>query len=284
MEHKIALITAPKSKTGRRVVELLQRSEYLVRIASRSTRIKFDWEDENTWQQAITGVDSAYIIIPPNLALSNMSAKLSRFIELCEKNSMRRIVLLTGRGEAESRKCETVVLKSDIPATIVRTSWFSQNFSEGVFLDSILNGEIVVPVNGVKEPFIDASDIAEVVYHSLLDESPDNHIYEITGPELLSFKKIAEIFSNNLKVDVTATHIPLDTYLSELAKFGIAEEEIKLTRYLFEELLDGRNEYLTSDLERVLGREPTSFQQYIESTRRSGAWELLSIEETNNGY
>lgn len=213
-----------------------------------------------------------------------MSARLQMFLELCARNSLSRIVLLTGRGEIESKKCEIVALESKIPATIVRASWFSQNFSEGIFLDSILNGEIVVPVNGIKEPFIDVNDIAEVVYRSLLDESPNNCIHEITGPELLTFKEIADSFSKNLGFDVKVTHIPLEKYLSELTKFGLSNEEITLTRYLFEELLDGRNEYLTSDLNDVLGREATSFQQYIENTKLSGVWELLSFKETSNDF
>lgn len=282
MEHKIALVTAPNSKTGRRVVELLQNANMLVRIASRSTRIKFDWEDTNTWQQAITGVDCAYIILPPNLAFANMAARLQMFVQLCEKNELRRLVLLTGRGEAESEKCEAVLLQSSIASTIVKTSWFSQNFSEGIFLESILNGEVVVPVSGVKEPFIDVNDIAEVVYRSLLDESQNNHVYELTGPDLLSFKDVADMFSEKLNTNVNVTYIPLETYLTELANLGLSHEEIKLTRYLFEQLLDGRNEYITSDLRDLLARDATSFQQFIDNTKCSDVWNVSSYEETNN--
>lgn len=282
MEPKIALVTAPNSKTGRRVVELLQSSSCLVRIASRNTRIKFDWDDMTTWETVVTGVDCAYIIIPPNLAFKDMPERLKIFMMFCEEKKVSRIVLLSGRGEAEANRCEEIVLASKIPSTIVKASWFSQNFSEGFFLDSIVGGEIFIPVDGVSEPFIDVNDIAEVVYLSLLDTSPENHIYELTGSELLTFEDIASIFSQTLDFDVKATYVPLEPYLSTLRKLAFSDDEVVLTRYLFEELLDGRNSYLTKDVKTLLGREPTSFQRYVESTKNSDVWNRLTLKETKN--
>jgi uncharacterized protein YbjT (DUF2867 family) len=69
----------------------------------------------------------------------------------------------------------------------VRSSWFDQNFSEGVLLDAILEGVVALPVGDVGEPFVDADDIADVAVAALTDESHVGVAYELTGPRLLTF-------------------------------------------------------------------------------------------------
>ncbi len=79
--------------------------------------------------------------------------------------------------------------------TIVRASWFMQNFSERFLLDGVMAGEVVLPVVTHKEPFIDADDIAAVVVEALLNKECSHRLYELTGPELLSFKEAVEQIS-----------------------------------------------------------------------------------------
>ena len=48
---------------------------------------------------------------------------------------------------------------SGIAWTIVRASWFAQNFSEGFMRELVLSGEVALPAGAVREPFIDVEDI-----------------------------------------------------------------------------------------------------------------------------
>jgi uncharacterized protein YbjT (DUF2867 family) len=70
-------------------------------------------------------------------------------------------VLLSGRGEPGAQRAEAALQASGVPWTIVRASWFAQNFSEGYLLDSLLAGEVALPAGPVPEPFIDVDDIAD---------------------------------------------------------------------------------------------------------------------------
>jgi uncharacterized protein YbjT (DUF2867 family) len=80
--------------------------------------------------------------------------------------------------------------------TVVRASWFNQNFNEGYLLESVQAGYVALPVGDIGEPFIDADDIADVVVAALTDDSHNGKIYEVTGPRLLTFKQaISEIAS-----------------------------------------------------------------------------------------
>ncbi len=103
------------------------------------------------------------------------------------QEGLERVVLLSGRGEPGAQRAEGALQAAGVPWTVVRASWFSQNFSEGYLLDSVLAGEIALPAGPVREPFIDADDIADVVVAAPTDDRHANRLYEVTGPRALTF-------------------------------------------------------------------------------------------------
>jgi len=86
------------------------------------------------------------------------------------KCGVARLVLRSGRGEPEAQRCEQIVWNSGAQWTVVRSSWFAQNFSENYLLDPILAGEVALPVGSVGEPFVDADDISDVAVVALTDD------------------------------------------------------------------------------------------------------------------
>ncbi len=266
------LVTAANSKTSRRVIERFTRAKLNVKAVSRKSEIPFDWTDSMTWEPAIKGSDSVYIVIPPELAFSDVPKILEEFVSLCEKHNLKHLVYLSGRGEKSALVCEQVIENSSIHSTILRASWFAQNFSEGFFCDGIKNGELVVPEVNAKEAFIDTLDIAEIVFDVITQKAKENTTYELTGAELKSFEEIAILFSNKLEKTVQYIPVPLNDYLQEMESFGAPEIEIQIVEFLFSELLDGRNESITNDVEMLLNRKPNSFSQYIDATITTGVW------------
>ena len=107
---------------------------------------------------------------------------------------MRRLVLLSGRGEPEAQRCEQIVRDSGLEWTLVRASWFAQNFSESYLLDAVLAGEVALPAGDVGEPFVDADDIADVAVGGAHRGRARGQLYEVTGPRLWTFAEaVAEI-------------------------------------------------------------------------------------------
>ena len=106
------------------------------------------------------------------------------FADVAVRAGVRRLVLLSGRGEAEAQRAERAVQQAGADWTIVGASWFSQHFSENYLLDGILAGELALPVGAVPEPFVDAEDIADVVAAALTGHEHTGQAYELTGPGL----------------------------------------------------------------------------------------------------
>lgn len=156
--------------------------------------------------------------------------------------------------------------------TILRCSWFNQNFSESFLTDGIMSGEIVLPAGDVAEPFVDADDIADVAAVVLTERGHERQLYELTGPRALTFAEIADLFSHHLKRPVRFTQVPLEPFLDELRAQSLPDEIIALMRMLFDEVLDGRNSGIADGVERVLGRPPRDFQSYIAGASAAGSW------------
>lgn len=167
MNTKTILVTGGTGKTGRRVAERLASLGVRVRIGSRTGQPRFDWEDRETWLPALQNVESAYIAYYPDLAFPGAAAAVRSFAELAVQSGVRSLVLLSGRGEPGAQAAEDAVRDSGAEWTIVRSSFFCQNFSEGFLADAIPSGEVAFPAGNVEEPFVDVEDVAEVAAAAL---------------------------------------------------------------------------------------------------------------------
>lgn len=258
------LVIGATGKTGSRVMQQLQRLGYQPKGASRHGEFKFEWTDPTTWAQALTGVESVYVTYYPDLAVPQAPEDISRFCALAKIKGVNHVTLLSGRGEPAAQVCENIVKQSGMSWTIVRAAWFNQNFSEGLFKQFIDSGCIALPVSNITEPFVDIDDIADVVTASLTQAGHSGELYEVTGPKLLSFADLAKHFTEKLNRPIAFQEITLETFQSELQSDGVDEGTIGALTYLFTEVLDGRNEFITDGVERALGRKPKSFSKYVE--------------------
>jgi uncharacterized protein YbjT (DUF2867 family) len=257
------LVLGSTGKTGSRVMKRLAARGVDARGASRTTKIKFDWEDDRTWGAALASIDSVYITFQPDLAVPGSVDAISKLTDLAVKAGVKRLVLLSGRGEPEAQLCEEVVKKSGLEWTIVTASWFCQNFSESFLLDPIMAGHVALPAGNIAEPFIDADDIADIVVTALLDEGHDQQSYEVTGPRLLTFSQAIAEISQATGRELKYEEVSIGTYVAMLSSYGVPAEAIALVRYLFTEVLDGRNAHVADGVQRALGRPATDFSEYV---------------------
>jgi uncharacterized protein YbjT (DUF2867 family) len=271
-ERKTVLVIGGNGKTGARVVQRLEASGCAVRAASRSGKTRFDWNDQQTWQPAMEGVQAIYITFQPDLAVPGSVEAVHALTQMAKHNKVGQVVLLSGRGETEAQLCEKIVIDAGMRWTIVRASWFNQNFSEGHLVEPVQAGYVSLPAGDVKEPFIDTDDIADVVVAALTDPRHDGQIYEVTGPRLLSFREAMQEIAVAAGKEIVFEQISMSSYERMLTQYGLPADLIWLLRYLFTEVLDGRNEYIADGVERALGRKPTDFKEFARKVAATGVW------------
>jgi uncharacterized protein YbjT (DUF2867 family) len=273
MTIKHILVTGGTGKTGRRIVERLVAYDVDVRVGSRSGQPAFDWNDQATWQPLLTGMDAVYIAYSPDLAVPSAPATIQTFSDMAVRLGVKRLVLLSGRGEEEAEHCERIIQASGIEWTVLRVGWFFQNFSESFLLDSVLTDTVYLPVDTVREPFIDAEDIADAAVAALTDDKHIGQLYELTGGRLLTFADAIAEISQATGREIRYVAIPADAYTAALEAAQLPPDTIWLTNYLFTTVLDGRNECLTDGVYRALGRQPRDFSDYVRATVATGVWD-----------
>lgn len=266
------LVLGGTGKTGRRIVERLKAKNFDVRVGSRSTLPSFDWDNEKSWDASLKGVKAVYITYAPDLAMPGATDAIQAFVNKAKRRGVRRLVLLSGRGEPEAQACERIVQDSGLDWTIVRASWFNQNFSEGAFIEMVLNGQITLPASNTPEPFVDADDIADVAFAALTENNHNQEIYEVTGPRLMTMADIASDLSKAVGRQIIYIDIPHNAFMAEISNSGAPKDVAWMLDYLFSTVLDGRNAHLTDGVQRALGRAPKDFADYAHEVASSGAW------------
>ena len=267
------LVIGGTGKTGRKVASKLAEAGHNVRIGSRSASPSFDWNTPETWSEAMQGIDKVYITFQPDLAVPGAFEAIEELTKQAKLCGVRKLVLLSGKGEREAELCEQVVINSGLDHTIVRASWFNQNFSESFLLEPILGGFVALPQADIKVPFVDTEDIADVVVETLLNDQHNGNIYQLTGSRILTFKDAIQEIAKATNRNIAFQPITIPEYTKAMKEQGIPEDFVWLVEYLFSEVLGnpGISE-MTNDIENVLGRPPKDFLDYVNETAATGVW------------
>ena len=267
------LVIGGTGKTGRKVTNKLTNAGHNVRIASRSSSPSFDWNHPETWARALKGIDKVYISFQPDLAVPGALEAIEQLTKQAKLCHVKKLVLLSGKGEREAELCEQVVIHSGLDYTIVRASWFNQNFSESFFLEPILEGFVALPQADVKVPYVDTDDIADVAVEALLNDKHNGKTYQLTGPRTLTFREVIREIAEATQRDIAFTPIALSAYTNVMKEQGVPADFIWLVEYLFTEVLGNpNNAEITNDIEHVLGRPPKDFSAYVKETLHAGIW------------
>lgn len=264
------LVLGATGSTGRRLTGLLRAAGAAVRAASRKGEVRFDWSDSGTWAPAVSGASRMYLMAPHELPVD------PSFVRLAVEQGIQRIVLLSSRaietmGDERLMAAERIVRESGAEWTIVRPDWFNQNFDEGVFREAVMAGELAIPLGHLRQPFVDADDIAAVAAAALTEDGHAGRSYEVTGPRALSFPEALEIIRRASGREVRFRGEAED-YLATMGALGLPREQTLGEIKAFTALRDAGDGKPTDVVRRILGREPKDFEVYAAEAAARGAW------------
>jgi uncharacterized protein YbjT (DUF2867 family) len=269
------LVIGGTGKTGSRVAANLEKAGQNVFIPSRKGDLKFDWDDPSTYATALKGMDRAYIVYYPDLAVPGAKEAIEALTATALREGLEKVVLLSGKGETEAEACEEIVAQSGLNYTLVRASWFNQNFSEGAFRDSILAGHVALPMPEAEIPFVDVNDIADVVSEVLLDDSYNGQTITVTGPRKMTFKEVVETMAQATGNAIQYQPISIEEFKEGMKAAGLPDSYVWLFGYLFKEVLGNPdNQQVSADVEKVLGRPAIDFSDFAAKAAASGVWSM----------
>lgn len=271
------LVLGATGKTGRRVASRLQALGQPIRSGSRAASPAFDWTQETSWDACLENITSVYVNYPSDLPVLGSRDTISAFVNKAIDHGIRRLVLLSGRGEPEAQTWEKIVRSSGLDWTIIRASWFWQNFSEGAFAQMVQDGRIVLPAGNIPEPFVHIDDITDVAVAALTQPDHQSKIYDVTGPRLLTFAEVAAELSQAMGRTIEYQQIPHKTFLKSMTESGLPQHLVWIMDHLFSTVLDGRNAYLSDGVYQALGRPPKDFPDFVsELTATTTTWRKVA--------
>ncbi|MGW2045761.1 NmrA family transcriptional regulator [Streptomyces sp. NPDC001858] len=272
VQRTTVVVTGASGRTGGRVARAAEAAGLTVRAASRAQG--FDWYDSSTWSDVLCGAGAAYLVYPTDVGAPDAAGAVGRLAREAVALGVRRLVLLSSRGEERALPTEDALRASGADWTVVRASWFAQNFSEGPLVEELRqSGELVFPGGEVREPFVDLRDVADVVVKTLT--TGDLYVgktLDVSGPRLLTFREAVTEVGRATGRALTYTPVSARQYGEQLAGFGVPPEEVAFLVELFDSLLDGRNAYLSEGVQEVLGREPRDFAEFARDAAAAGVW------------
>lgn len=283
MTDKI-LVIGSTGNLGRRLVELLTQAGESVKAASRqpasyagpqgAEAVEFDLEQPDSFGPALAGADRAFVIAKSGDA--HPEAGLNPFFDQAKALGVRHVVFLTARGvemaeEAGLRKAERYLMATGLPYTILRPTWFMQNFSAGFIQPMIAQmGAIYLPAGDGKTSFIDVADIAAVATAALTQPGHEGQEYALTGGESLSYAEAATIISQVAGRPIGYVAISSDEFRQSLTRNGWPAASADFMASLFQPVEQGWAASVSPDVESVLGRKPITFQQFASDN--AAAW------------
>lgn len=207
------LVTGATGNVGREVIRRLEQNNVPLRALSRKPDavkctekiewVKDDFTDANSLAQAVAGVDKIVLISP---AHPDMVAYQTAVLKAAHAAGVKHIVKLSGLGAGPGAairlprlhyEIEQKIIDAGIPYTFIRPNLFMQVLLGSA--DSIANeGAIYAPAGEGAISFTDVNDIANVITCAIGQPGHENKIYEITGPDALTYGHVAELIGNVL--------------------------------------------------------------------------------------
>ncbi|WP_256106644.1 NAD(P)H-binding protein [Streptomyces sp. ODS05-4] len=264
------LVLGGTGKTGRRVADELRRRGFRPVVASRRSQVRFDWGDRSSWGPALDGVDAVYVVDSEG---PDAAAEVAGFAALAAESGVRRLVLLSARvwdelpGE-DNLATERAVRESGLEWTILRPTWFAQNFTEFELLSPLLGeaGELRLPSGAGREPFLDLADLAEVAAVALTEDGHAGRVYVLSGGRALSFGDAVAEIARAAGRPLRFVPVEESAYRAELVAAGYPEEMADLVTALFRHIREEGGAEVTDGVQQALGRPPRDFSDYVRRT------------------
>ncbi|MEU4804038.1 NmrA family NAD(P)-binding protein [Actinosynnema sp. NPDC023587] len=265
-DHPI-LVLGGTGKAGRRVAARLHGLGLPVRVPTRSGALPFDWTDESTWPAVLARTRAVFVVPFDGLPLTR--AFVARAVEA----GVERVVLLSGRGvdvpgypQISAGQThvdgEAAVRALDVAWTVVRPTWFAQNFTEGFFRDAVAAGDLRLPAGDGAVSFVDADDIADVVVAALVEPGHAGRTYELSGPRALTLAEVAAEISAASGRHVRYTPLSVEDYTAELVATGWPEADARELAVVVTAARDGLDAYLSDGVQQALGRPARDFGEF----------------------
>ena len=274
----IYLITGATGNVGSLVVERLiergERPRIFVRDAQKA-RARYgnqvdvfvgDLAHTPTLTPALAGVAALLLVNSgPKLAEQDEAAAkaakaagVKHLVKLSSYDARQNV----GTGVWHARG-ESAIRASGIAFTFVQPTGFMSN---ALWWATSIKAEGIVrfPTGDGRIPFIHPDDIASVIARALTTREYDGESLPITGPEALSYAEMTAKIAAAIGKPIKVEPISEEQVRHEMIESGDSSEIVAAHLSIYRAIREERLATVTDTVERVLGRKPIAFAQWVQ--------------------
>jgi uncharacterized protein YbjT (DUF2867 family) len=274
----ITLVTGATGTVGREVVrQLLARGDQVRASGRASSRpaflgsadyTVFDFDNPETAAAAFKGVQRMFLLTPLDERMVQVGRGL---VGQAKASGIELIVRLSVMGAGgfpatklarAHRAVEEAIEASGLPYTFLRPNAFMQNYLTAFGNSIRRQGLLAMPQGRGAVSLVDARDVAAVAVAALSDPIHQGRAYELTGAEALSNDEVAEILSESSTRRIRYVAMPEAGARKALLGQDMPNWLVEVLLELYAISRQGMAARVSSAIQEVLGRPPTSFRQF----------------------
>jgi uncharacterized protein YbjT (DUF2867 family) len=268
---KTVLVTGATGQLGSAVAKACETAGLTVRKGVRKPvdphSVMFDFNDPSGFDEALRGVDAAFVISPPGD--TEVVHKLQPLFEAAKALGSIHILFNSAFGmenapDSALGKVEHALVESGLPYTILRPNFFMDNFTGSSFGESIRKQHaIFIGAGEGKTSFVATEDVAAVTVKAI-EEGLTGRAINLTGPEALSYGEIAKLVGEAAGFEVQFHDLTPEQMEQAFFGMGAPSSTVGYMMWLFGLVRAGQLAGVSNDIEDLLGRKPISFREYAQ--------------------
>lgn len=232
-----------------------------------------DYDNYDSLLAAFQGIDKLLLVSGTDLA--NRSKQQLNAVKAAKEAGVKHILYTSFERKNESDSSPIAFLaKSHIDTdTAIKASGMQYTiFRNNLYLDvlpmfigeKVLETGIYFPAGETVAAYASRNDLAEAVANVLITESHENKEYGMNNVENYSMQDIADILSKVTNSTVNYISPDPKDYSDVLTQADVPAEYVAMFVGFAEAIKQGEFQTESSDLEKLLGRKPTTLEFFFK--------------------
>ncbi len=274
----VILVVGATGKVGQEVVRQLSAADVparaLVRDPVRASHIRLpgvqivvgDLARPESLDPALSGVDRVFLASPADPEQVTLQGNL---VQACNRAGVRHVVKVSVAGGPDAATqigrwhwtTEKQIEASGLGFTMLRPNLYMQQTLR--FAASVASsGSFSLPCGAGEVSIVDARDVASVAVCTLTQPGHDRKIYDLTGPEALSFDAMADAIGQAIDRKVAYVHVPPEYARKQMLADGVPRWLADDMLVLFASIREGYGGAVSDAVPRVTGKKARTFHQF----------------------
>jgi len=265
-----------KKNTDDKIAALVRNPDKALELREKGVEIRIgNYNDISSLEKAFEGIDKVLFISSSEIA--DRVKQHENIVNALKRAKINHVVYTSFQRKNET---DTSPISFVSKSHLLTEKWLKESglnytiMQNTVYMDMlplfmgqkvIETGNIIYPAGEGKSAFATRKDMAEAAANILTSENHGNKVYKIFNVETFTLKEAADILSSITGKKIIYVSPSQEDYRKALKDAGLPQDAIDGAAGFGEAIKQGEFEETSKDLENLLGRMPTSINEFLTS-------------------